>query len=86
MIQMADYIQFNDEESGEEIRFEVIDSFDMDGQRYILVADRDDQAAILKETEMNDQEIKYVLIEDDNEFQKVALQFLESDSGYELEF
>lgn len=83
---MADFIKFDDEESGEEIRFEVIDSFDIEGQRYILVADNEDQAAILKEIAMDDEEITYELVEDDNEFQKAALLFLESDSGYTLEF
>ena len=83
---MADYIKFNDKESGQEVRFEVIDSFDIEGQRYILVADNEDQAAILKEVAMDDEEIIYELIEDDNEFQKVALLFLESDAGYDLEF
>ncbi|HHX61161.1 MAG TPA: DUF1292 domain-containing protein [Epulopiscium sp.] len=83
---MANFIQFNDKESGEEIRFEVVDSFDIEGQRYILVADNDDQAAILKEVQIEEEEITYELIEDDDEFQKVALLFLESDSGYDLEF
>lgn len=82
---MANFIKFDDE-SGKEIRFEVIDSFDLDGQRYILVADNEDQAAILKEVEMGEEEIVYELIEDDQEFQKVALLFLESDAGYDLEF
>lgn len=83
---MADFIKFNDKSSGQEIRFEVVDSFDVEGQRYILVADNEDQAAILKEIEMDDEEITYELIEDDGEFQKVALLFLESDAGYDLEF
>ncbi len=83
---MANFIQFNDKESGQEVRFEVMDSFDVGGQRYILVADSDDQAAILKEIAMDDQEITYELIEDDDEFQKAALLFLESDAGYDLEF
>ena len=83
---MADYIKFDDKSSGEEIRFEVVDSFDIEGQRYILVADKEDQAAILKEIEMDENEITYQLIEDDEEFQKIALLFLESDAGYDLEF
>lgn len=73
------------EETGEEISFELIDSFDQDGQRYILVADDSDEATILKEVSM-DEEITYELIEDDHEFQQVALLFLESDLDYNLEF
>lgn len=83
---MADLIRFYDEETNERILFEVVDSFDIDGQRYILVADQDDEAAILKEIQMGEEEITYELIEDDNEFQKIALLFLESDAGYNLEF
>jgi len=83
---MAEIITFYDSETNEKILFEVIDTFDMDGQRYLLVADKDDEAAILKEMHMDEEDITYQLIEDDDEFQKVALLFLESDGGYELEF
>ena len=83
---MGEMITFYDSTTNEKILFEVMDAFDMEGQRYLLVADEDDQAAILKEIQMGDDEMTYELIDDDDEFQKVALSFLESDSGYELEF
>ena len=83
---MKDKITFYDEETNEKVLFEVIDSFDIEGQRYILVADDDNDAAILKEIQMGDDDITYELIEDNDEFQKIALLFLESDSGYDLEF
>ena len=83
---MGEMITFYDSTTNEKILFEVMDAFDMEGQRYLLVADEDDDAAILKEIKMGDDDITYELIDDDDEFQKVALLFLESDSGYELEF
>lgn len=83
---MADLIKFYDEETDEKILFEVVDSMDLEGQRYILVADQDNDAALLKEVEMGEEEITYELIEDDNEFQKIAVLFFESDKGYLLEF
>lgn len=83
---MIKMITFYDSETNEKILFEVIDTFDMDGQRYLLVADEKDDAAILKEVQMGIQDITYQLIEDDDEFQKVALLFLGSDAGYQLEF
>ena len=83
---MEEMITFYDSITNEKILFEVMDSFDMEGQRYLLVADEEDEAAILKEIQMGDDEITYELIDDDAEFQKVALLFIENDSGYELEF
>lgn len=85
-MKMGEIIKFYDSVTNEKILFEVMDSFDMEGQRYLLVADEDDDAAILKEIQMGDEDITYELIEDDDEFQKIALLFLESDAGYELEF
>ena len=83
---MEEIITFYDSTTNEKIIFEAIDSFDMDGQRYLLVADEEDVAVILKEVQMDQEDITYQLIEDDDEFQKIALLFLESDAGYELEF
>lgn len=83
---MKEMITFYDSITNEKILFEVVDSFDMDGQRYILVADDEDAAVILKEVQMDEEDITYELIENDDEFQKIALLFLESDVGYELEF
>ena len=85
-MKMGEIIKFYDNSTDEEILFEVMDAFDLEGQRYILVADDDDDAAILKEVQMGDEDIAYELIEDNDEFQKIALLFLESNSGYKLEF
>ncbi len=83
---MKEIITFFDNETGEKIPFEVVDALDLEGQRYLLVADQDNNAAILKETQVDDDDVTYELIEEDEEFQKVALSFLDSDSNYRLEF
>ena len=72
-----DKINFYDELTGETIQFEVIDQATIDGQKYLLVADEEDIATILKE-------ITYELVEDDEELQKVALTLMESDE-YDIE-
>lgn len=83
---METIITFYDEENNEEIIFDVLNAIDIDGQRYVLVADEDDEATILKEIQMDDEEIIYELIEQDEEFQKIALLFMESEGEYSIEF
>ena len=77
-------INFYDETTGDTILFEVVDQAVIDGQKYLLVADEEDEATILKEEVDNGEEITYELVEDDNEFQKAALTLMESDE-YDIE-
>lgn len=77
-------ILFVDETTGEEIEFEVIDELLVDEKRYILVVDEEDEATILKEISEADDTIEYALVEDENEFQRVTLLFMESDE-YDIE-
>lgn len=77
-------ILFVDETTGEEIEFEVVDELLVDEKKYILVVDEEDEATILKEIEEADDTITYELIEDENEFQRVTLLFMESDE-YDIE-
>lgn len=79
-----DKINFYDELIGETIQFEVIDQATIDGQKYLLVADEEDIATILKEMSEDGDEITYELVEDDEELQKVALTLMESDE-YDIE-
>lgn len=83
---MEELITFYNAETDEEIKFEVIDALDLEGQRYLLVADTDNDAAILKEKELGNEEIIYDLVEEDSEFQKLTLMFMENSSDYKLEF
>lgn len=79
-----DKINFYDELTQETIQFEVIDQTTIDGQKYLLVADDEDVATILKEIIDDGEEITYQLVEDDDELQKVALTLMESDE-YDIE-
>lgn len=77
-------INFYDEITGETIQFEVIDETTIDNQKYLLVADDEDVATILKEIVDNGEDITYELVEDDEELQRVALTLMESDE-YDIE-
>ncbi|MDA3732404.1 DUF1292 domain-containing protein [Niameybacter massiliensis] len=77
-------IEFFDELTGETILFELVDYAVIDGHKYLLVADEEDNATILKEIIDDGDEITYELVEDDNEFQKAALTLMESDE-YDIE-
>lgn len=77
-------INFYDELTGETILFEIVDQTTIDGQKYLLVADEEDVATILKEIIDDGEEITYQLIENDEELQKVALTLMESDE-YDIE-
>ncbi|OON95747.1 MAG: hypothetical protein ATN36_07420 [Epulopiscium sp. Nele67-Bin005] len=79
-------ITFIDDEFNE-ILFEIVDQIEIDGTKYLLVEDEDEVATILKEAEDESSDeisITYQLIEDQNEFQKVMLSFMESDE-YDIE-
>lgn len=77
-------INFYDEIADETIQFEVIDETTIDNQKYLLVADDEDVATILKEIVDDGENITYELVEDDEELQKVALTLMESDE-YDIE-
>lgn len=77
-------ITFYDESNGEPILFEVVDEVSIDEQKYILVVDEDDIAAILKEITQDNEEATYALIEDDEEFKKIAVHFMSSED-YDIE-
>lgn len=77
-------ITFLDEANNENIEFEVIDQTVVEGIQYLLVADEDDEAVILKAIKDDGDNVTYALIEDDLELQKVTLIFLESDE-YDIE-
>ena len=77
-------ISFYDETTNETVAFEVIDQLLENGIQYLLVADEDDEALVLKAIEDDGEEITYALIEDDNELQRIVLKFMESDE-YDIE-
>lgn len=77
-------IIFLDEVSNETIEFEIIDQAMVDGIQYLLVADEEDEACILKTIGAEGDDVTYEIVEDDAEFQKVTLILMESDE-YDIE-
>ncbi|MGL4344272.1 MAG: DUF1292 domain-containing protein [Cellulosilyticaceae bacterium] len=77
-------IMFYDEELQQDVALEIMDQIMVDEVQYLLVADEDDVATILKLIEGDDDELTYEAVEDDAEFQKVALLLMESDE-YDIE-
>jgi uncharacterized protein YrzB (UPF0473 family) len=78
------------DEDGNEKDFIVVDACEMHGTRYILVIDSEDadndeaEADILKEMSSEGEDVCYGIIEDDEEFEKVAALFCQSDE-YDIE-
>ena len=77
-------IKFIDEETGEEILFEVIDEVVLDKQKYILVVDEEDVSTILKQVHEADEDVEYILVEDEDEFKKAAVEFMTNEE-YDIE-
>lgn len=77
-------ISFFDESTGENILFEVIDEVIIKNVKYILVVDEDDISTILKQTNESGDDLEYNLVEDENEFKLVAVEFMTSED-YDIE-
>lgn len=81
------------DDEGVSHEFIIIDAILHKGSNYMLVtpADYDDEedesfeARIIKEVEERDDEIIYTLVEDDEEFNEVAVLFMENADEYGLE-
>ena len=84
MSEEIEKIRFVDEETNEEIWFEVVDEVILDEIKYILVVDEDDISTILKQVNEADDEVEYTLVEDEDEFKKVATEFMTSED-YDIE-
>ena len=77
-------IIFIDDNTGEEILFEVIDEAIIKGVKYILVVDEDDISTILKQINEVNEELEYSLVEDEQEFKLAAVEFMTSED-YDIE-
>lgn len=84
MSEEIEKIRFVDEETNEEIWFEVVDEVILEEVKYILVVDEDDISTILKQVNEADDEVEYMLVEDEDEFKKVATEFMTSED-YDIE-
>ena len=75
--ELIDIYTLTDEETGEEIDFELLDEADIDGQHYVALAPLDEDAeeyVILKAIGEGD-ELDLISIEDDDEFERVEEYF-----------
>ena len=84
MSEAVEKIKFLDQETNEEIWFEVVDEIILDNVKYILVVDEDDISTILKQMSEEGEEVEYMLVEDEDEFKKAATEFMASDE-YDIE-
>ena len=90
LVEEFDTILLTDED-GIETEFMIIDSLENEGNKYILVLesalidDEDAEAMVLKLVAEDGEEDSYELIEDDEEFDKVADLFAAQGEDYEVE-
>lgn len=74
-------IVFTDQTTGEEITFAVEEETQLNGTKYLLVSDGEEDgdcdAYILKEIQSQDEEVLYEMVEDDTEFAALAKVFSE---------
>lgn len=84
MSEEIEKIKFLDKETNEEIWFEVIDEVILEDTKYILVVDEDDISTILKQVDDAGEEVEYMLVEEEDEFKKVATEFIASEE-YDIE-
>ncbi len=81
------------DDNGIEREYAVLDAVEQNGTTYLLVAENDfadsdaaeAEAVILKELRQNDEEVIYACVEDDEEFNAVAVLFQSSGEDYDIE-
>ena len=79
------------DENGDEAEFVIIDTLENEGESYILVVetayidDEDAEYMLLKKVEEEGEDVSYELIEDDDEFDKIAALFAEKSDDYDVE-
>jgi hypothetical protein len=84
-------IQFMDPDTGAAVTFAVEEETQLNGMKYLLVSDGnesgDSEAYILREVQIQDEEVLYEMVEDDVEFAALAKVFAElADEETELLF
>jgi len=90
LVEEFDTILLTDED-GIETEFMIIDTLEYEGSTYILVLesalidDEDAEAMVLKKVAEDGEEDSYELIEDDEEFDKVADLFAAQGEDYDVE-
>ncbi len=84
-------VTMTDEETGEDIEFAIIDHLEDCGQMYLLVIeselmdDEEAEACLMKQIGDEEDSLTYELVEDDEEFDKIAALFQEKGGEYDVE-
>lgn len=96
IFQEADELEFETvvmtDEDGLDVEFSIIDNVTSGTDRYLLVVetermdDDESEALILKEVAIHAQDITYELVEDAEEFDRVADLFAQKGEDYEVSF
>ncbi|WP_317855502.1 DUF1292 domain-containing protein [Chakrabartyella piscis] len=79
------------EDDGTEVEFSIIDNVTCGGERYLLVVetefmdDEESEALILKEIAINTEDVTYEVVENDEEFDRVADLFAQNGDDYDVE-
>jgi uncharacterized protein YrzB (UPF0473 family) len=77
-------------QDNEELQFFVLEQTMINGVNYLLVADSDNEeesnALILKETAIDNDNVIYDVVEDDNELQAISKVFIEMMDDIDIEF
>ncbi len=88
---MLDRIEFTIEETDEKVVFAILSHVNYKDTAYILVADERDlededmEAFILKATEMDDEDVTYEIVDDDDEQNAVLPLLEEALEDFEIE-
>ncbi len=85
-------ILMTDDETGEQIEFTVIEAFQSENQKYLLVIestqidDDEAEAIVLKELPGDDEnDVLYGLVEDDDEFERISKLLKNYSDEYDIE-
>lgn len=75
------------DDTGEDIPFEIIDTLELDGSTYVLLApldEDDDDGVLVFQIIEDDQGVQYEPVDDENLMQRVFDVFRSSDEDYEF--
>ncbi len=87
MSQFEDDVILLTDDTGEDIPFEIIDTLELDGSTYALLApldEDDDDGVLVFQIIENDEGIQYESVDDEHLMQRVFDVFRSSDEDYEF--
>ena len=87
MSQFEDDVILLTDDTGEDIPFEIIDTLELDGSTYALLApldEDDDDGVLVFQIIENDEGVQYEAVDDENLMQRVFDVFRSSDEDYEF--